>query len=132
MKNQSVVLKPIFLYSCLLNQQRFQFLTLCRYLYAYGTGQSYKPGYGGRKRLDFYPLDLNYIPRSVIITVFLDCIYFCPNISAACFKISFSILSYWFSLRSLISSASSVERLSFSLKGLLLSACRVNMQYHIL
>ncbi len=53
----------------------------------------------------------------------LDHIYFRPKISAACFKISFSILSCWFSLRSLNSSCCSGVRLSFSWKEPECSAC---------
>ena len=40
--------------------------------------------------------------------------YFCANISAACFKMSFSILNCRFSLRRKISSVCSGVRLSFS------------------
>lgn len=50
-------------------------------------------------------------------------IYFRPKISAACFKISFSILSCWFSFRSRISSSCSGVRLSFSWKEPELDAC---------
>lgn len=41
-------------------------------------------------------------------------IYFRPMISAACFKMSFSISKRWFSLRNLASLFSSLERLSFA------------------
>ena len=50
-------------------------------------------------------------------------IYFRPKISAACFKISFSIFNCWFSLRSFISSSCSGVLLSFSWKEPELSAC---------
>ena len=50
-------------------------------------------------------------------------IYFRPKISAACFKISFSILNCWFSFRSRISSSCSGVRLSFSWKEPELDAC---------
>ena len=52
-----------------------------------------------------------------------DHIYFRPKISAACFKISFSILNCWFSFRSRISSSCSGVRLSFSWKEPELDAC---------
>lgn len=46
------------------------------------------------------------------ICIWNNNIYFRPIISAACFKISFSIFSLWFSLRSRIGSFSSSLRLS--------------------
>lgn len=52
-----------------------------------------------------------------------DHIYFRPKISAACFKISFSILNCWFSFRSRISSSCSGVRLSFLWKEPELDAC---------
>ena len=54
-------------------------------------------------------------------------IYFRPKISAACFKISFSILSCWFSLRSFSSSSCSGVRLSFSWKEPECSACLTHL-----
>lgn len=50
-------------------------------------------------------------------------IYFRPKSSAACFKMSFSILNCWFSLRSFISSSCSGVRLSFLWKELEFSDC---------
>ena len=55
--------------------------------------------------------------------VCLDHIYFRPKISAACFKMSFSIFNCWFSLRSYSSSSCSGVRLSFSWKEPEFSAC---------
>lgn len=57
------------------------------------------------------------------MAVRFDHIYFRPKISAACFKISFSILSYWFSLRSGIGSSCSGVRLSFLWNDSEFSAC---------
>ena len=53
----------------------------------------------------------------------LNHIYFRPKISAACLKMSFSIYSCWFSLRSRINSSCSGVRLSFSWKEPVFSAC---------
>ena len=57
------------------------------------------------------------------MSICFDHIYFRPKISAACFKISFSILNCWFSFRSRISSSCSGVRLSFSWKEPELDAC---------
>ena len=61
------------------------------------------------------------------MSICFDHIYFRPKISAACFKISFSILNCWFSFRSRISSSCSGVRLSFSWKEPELDACLTHL-----